>query len=85
MKELTHTDEKGKAKMVDVSQKPDQEREAIAKGFIRLQPETVELIRQNQIKKGDVFNQELLDAKLGGMPSPDGGQDIGPFGIAEPR
>ena len=55
MKKLTHTDEKGKAKMVDVSQKPDQEREAIARGFIRLQPETVELIRQNQMKKGDVL------------------------------
>lgn len=55
MKKLTHTDEKGKAKMVDVSQKPDQEREAVAKGFIRLQPETIELIRQNQMKKGDVL------------------------------
>jgi cyclic pyranopterin phosphate synthase len=48
MTKLTHTDEKGKAKMVDVSQKPDQLREAKARGFIRLQPETVELIRQNQ-------------------------------------
>jgi len=55
MKKLTHTDEKGKAKMVDVSHKPDQEREAIARGFIRLQPETVELIKQNLIKKGDVL------------------------------
>jgi len=55
MKELSHTDEKGNAKMVDVSQKPDQEREAVASGFIRLQPETVELIRQNQLKKGDVL------------------------------
>lgn len=55
MKKLTHTDEKGKAKMVDVSQKLDQEREAIARGFIKLQPETVELIRQNQMKKGDVL------------------------------
>jgi len=55
MKKLTHIDEKGKAKMVDVSQKPDQEREAVARGFIRLQPETVELIRLNQMKKGDVL------------------------------
>ena len=61
MKKLTHIDEKGKAKMVDVSQKPDQEREAVAQGFIRLQPETVELIRQSQIKKGDV----LLFASVG--------------------
>jgi cyclic pyranopterin monophosphate synthase len=55
MKKLSHTDEKGKAKMVDVSQKPDQEREAVACGFIRLRPETIELIRQNQMKKGDVL------------------------------
>lgn len=55
MKKLTHTDEKGKAKMVDVSQKPDQLREAVARGFIRLLPETVELIRDNQLKKGDVL------------------------------
>ncbi len=55
MKELSHTDEKGKAKMVDVSQKPDQEREAVARGFIQLKSETVELIRQNQMKKGDVL------------------------------
>jgi cyclic pyranopterin phosphate synthase len=55
MKKLSHTDEKGKAKMVDVSRKPDQEREAVARGFIRLQPETIKLIRQNQMKKGDVL------------------------------
>jgi len=55
MKKLSHTDEKGKAKMVDVSQKPDQEREAVGRGFIRLQAETIELIRQNQMKKGDVL------------------------------
>ncbi|MBL7966577.1 MAG: cyclic pyranopterin monophosphate synthase MoaC [Prolixibacteraceae bacterium] len=55
MKKLTHTDEKGKAKMVDVSQKPDQVREAVARGFIQLLPETVELIRDNQLKKGDVL------------------------------
>lgn len=41
--------------MVDVSTKPVVAREAIAEGFIRLQPETLELIRQNEIKKGDVF------------------------------
>ncbi len=55
MKKLTHTDEKGKAKMVDVSQKPDQVREAVARGFIRLLPETIEMIRDNQLKKGDVL------------------------------
>jgi len=55
MNELSHTDEAGKARMVDVSHKKDQLRIAIAKGFIRLSPETVQLIRENQVKKGDVL------------------------------
>ena len=55
MKKLTHTDEKGKAQMVDVGAKPDQERTASASGFIKLQPETLALISENNIKKGDVL------------------------------
>jgi cyclic pyranopterin phosphate synthase len=55
MSELSHIDEAGKARMVDVSQKKDQLRIAIASGFIRLSPETVHLIRENQVKKGDVL------------------------------
>lgn len=56
MKKLSHTDEKGKAKMVDVSSKPDQKREALASGFIKLNKETISLIQQNLIKKGDVLS-----------------------------
>lgn len=55
MARLTHTDDKGKASMVDVSAKPAVERHAEAEGFIKLQPETIGLIRQNQMKKGDVL------------------------------
>ena len=55
MKKLSHIDEQGKARMVDVGHKPDQVREAFAYGFIRLQPETVTLIAENNIKKGDVL------------------------------
>ncbi|HBL74176.1 MAG TPA: cyclic pyranopterin monophosphate synthase MoaC [Prolixibacteraceae bacterium] len=54
-KQLTHTDEKGRASMVDVSGKPDQIREATASGIILLQKETLELIQENKIKKGDVL------------------------------
>ncbi|MGD9992529.1 MAG: cyclic pyranopterin monophosphate synthase MoaC [Salinivirgaceae bacterium] len=54
-KELSHTDQQGKANMVDVGHKPQQTRTAIAAGFIRLQPKTIELIRENQLKKGDVL------------------------------
>ncbi len=56
MAKLSHTDEKGKAKMVDVGQKPVQQRIATAKGFISLSDETVKLISQNNIKKGDVLS-----------------------------
>ncbi|MCD6331872.1 MAG: cyclic pyranopterin monophosphate synthase MoaC [Bacteroidales bacterium] len=55
MKKLSHTDESGRAKMVNVGHKPDQFRRARAEGDILLQPETLHLIRENQIKKGDVL------------------------------
>lgn len=55
MSELTHIDREGKANMVDVANKPDQIRIAIAEGFIHLNAETVKLITDNQMKKGDVL------------------------------
>jgi cyclic pyranopterin monophosphate synthase len=54
-KKLSHTDESGKANMVDVGRKPDQLRTATAQGFIRLSPVALDLVRQNEIKKGDVL------------------------------
>ncbi|HWX16111.1 MAG TPA: cyclic pyranopterin monophosphate synthase MoaC [Chthoniobacterales bacterium] len=55
MKRLTHVAGDGRAQMVDVSAKPLSARTAIATGQIRLQPETVDLISENRIAKGDVF------------------------------
>jgi len=52
---LTHIDEAGHANMVDVSNKPEQVREAKASGWIKLLPETIELIKENKLKKGDVL------------------------------
>ncbi|HEY2573550.1 MAG TPA: cyclic pyranopterin monophosphate synthase MoaC, partial [Verrucomicrobiaceae bacterium] len=52
---FTHIDEQGKASMVDISAKPASRREAVATGHIKLQPATIELVRQNQIQKGDVL------------------------------
>jgi len=52
---LTHTDEHGKANMVDVGEKPDQNRTAIARGFIKLSNDALNLIRENGMKKGDVL------------------------------
>jgi cyclic pyranopterin phosphate synthase len=55
MNELSHIDNEGKANMVDVGHKPNQLRTAIAEGFIQLNEETVRLIGENQMKKGDVL------------------------------
>ncbi len=55
-KKFSHTDNDGKANMVDVGNKPNQTRTATAEGEILLAKETVELIRQNQMKKGDVLS-----------------------------
>lgn len=54
-KKLSHINSEGKASMVDVGNKPIQKRTAVAEGFIQLQPETIQLIQQNQMKKGDVL------------------------------
>jgi cyclic pyranopterin monophosphate synthase len=53
--ELTHFDEDGRARMVDVSEKADTAREAVARGRVRMQPATLALIRENRIAKGDVL------------------------------
>jgi cyclic pyranopterin monophosphate synthase len=55
MKELTHTDKKGKAVMVDVGDKDIQKRIARASGHIVLSAETLKLINDNLMKKGDVM------------------------------
>ena len=52
---LSHVDEAGRARMVDVSAKPDTERMARARGSIRMRPDTLTAIRLNQIAKGDVL------------------------------
>jgi len=63
MEELTHTDSTGKARMVDISEKEVQIRSAKASGHIKLTPETLGLIKDNTIKKGDV----LTVAQLAGI------------------
>ena len=52
---LSHLDEKGHARMVDVGSKPDTERIAIACGQITMKPETLALIQAGSVKKGDVL------------------------------
>ena len=56
MAQLSHLDEKGRARMVDVSEKEVTSRIAVARGTIHMRPETLELIRQGKVEKGDVFS-----------------------------
>jgi cyclic pyranopterin monophosphate synthase len=62
-KRLTHLDESGRARMVDVGHKPDSERVATARGAVVMQPETLRLIIEGNVKKGDV----LAVAQLAGV------------------
>lgn len=55
MPRLTHIDERGKAKMVDVTAKGTTVREAVAKGSVYMKPETLRMVMQNEIAKGDVL------------------------------
>ena len=52
---LSHIDETGRARMVDVGAKPDTERTAVARGEVHMQPETLALIQAGAMKKGDVL------------------------------
>ncbi len=63
MNRLTHISGDGKAQMVDVSAKPISTRTAIAKGKIKLQRKTLDLISSNRIAKGNVF----ATARLAGI------------------
>src|SRR5205823_5908361 len=63
MKRLSHLDDQGRAQMVDVSAKPMSARTAVAKGKIKLQRKTLELISMDQIAKGNVF----ATARLAGI------------------
>ncbi|AYO31578.1 MAG: cyclic pyranopterin monophosphate synthase [Thermoanaerobacteraceae bacterium] len=53
--EFTHFDEEGRARMVNVGEKPDTERVAVARGFIEMKPETLKMIVEGRAKKGDVL------------------------------
>lgn len=55
MKKLTHLDKQGRAKMVDVSEKPVTRREAIARGSVHMKAETLKMIQDRKVPKGDVL------------------------------
>ena len=60
---LSHIDDAGRARMVDVSAKADTAREAVARGSVRMQPETLALIQSGGVPKGDV----IATARLAGV------------------
>ena len=62
-KRLSHLDRSGRARMVDVSAKKDTAREAVARGTVRMQPETLALIQSGGVAKGDV----IAVARLAGI------------------
>jgi len=71
MEELSHVGSSGEARMVDVSGKDDTVREAVATGGIRMKPSTLEKIRQNQLKKGDVLAVARVAGIMAAKRTPD--------------
>jgi cyclic pyranopterin phosphate synthase len=68
--EFTHINEQGRAKMVDVSEKEDTVRTAVACGSIYMKAETLEMIRNGQIKKGDVLSVAQVGGIMGAKSTP---------------
>ncbi|MFN8535156.1 MAG: cyclic pyranopterin monophosphate synthase MoaC [Dehalococcoidia bacterium] len=71
MSELSHFDEAGRARMVDVSAKDETARIAVARGRVTMQPETLALIREGRISKGDVLAVAQVAGVMGAKRTPD--------------
>jgi len=63
MEKLTHIDKSGRPRMVNVTGKPDSHREAVAKGVVRMQAATLDILKKGKMAKGDV----LAVAQLAGI------------------
>lgn len=62
---LTHIDKKGRAKMVDVGEKEDTFRTAIARGEVHVSHDTMEMLREGKLKKGDVLSVAQVAGIMG--------------------
>jgi cyclic pyranopterin phosphate synthase len=69
--ELTHLDDKGRVRMVDVGGKPDTERVAVAKGEVIMRPETLHLIVEKGVPKGDVLAVAQVAGIMAAKRTPD--------------
>ena len=67
---LTHVDERGAARMVDVGAKPDSDRVAVAIGFVEMKIETLQMIKTNEFKKGDVLSVARIAGIMGAKQTP---------------
>jgi len=74
-KKLTHIDDLGRARMVDIGAKPESERIAVARGEVKMLSETLNLIRNGSIKKGDV----LTVAQIAGISAAKRTSDLIPL------
>jgi cyclic pyranopterin monophosphate synthase len=70
MEKLTHIDETGRPRMVDVTGKADTEREAITKGQVRMKPATFALIKNGLVPKGDVLTVAQLAGIMAAKQTP---------------
>jgi len=68
---LTHFDKKGNAHMVDVSSKVNTDREAIAKGNVRMKRETFDIMTEGKAKKGDVLSIARIAGIMGCKKTPE--------------
>ena len=71
MASFTHIDEKGRVRMVDVSEKPPTIREATAQGIVSMQPETFDKIQNQSVKKGNVLETARIAGILGAKKTAD--------------
>jgi len=69
--EFTHFNESGRAHMVDVGEKKDTKRVAIARGIIKMKKETIDEIREGLIKKGDVLSVAQIGGIMGAKKTSD--------------
>ena len=69
--EFTHFDEQGRARMVDVGEKAPTRRVAVARGAVRVSPETLALIRSGGVKKGDVLTVAQIAGIMGAKRTPE--------------
>lgn len=62
---LTHVDDQGRVNMVDVGGKPTSDREAVARGWVSMQADTLRLLQEGQMKKGDVLTTAQIAGIMG--------------------